>query len=597
MSTPRCLLRTILFISMTAAWSISSAATATCVNPDPDALSPDVVSEFSSAAHITAGTMSFNMKLTNCGASMDEVYTMYSKPVLVPKKNFATQLVGQGIVLEAFPVDLNLAHGQSVDVAVEVNMPNVAAGSYFLAVTINTKAAPIPTVDDGNVVGEEVSLALHPMILQSRMNQLIGTSPFQVYKRPIIRSQKVTLKFADNEFVPETIPAQINNVTERMLDLGELADYTGRQWTGKYDLYHEVVNASFNFGSNTALHGSRNILRIMEGNDEIPDGSTWETTISARFLFFSLEHGTAHLGPYTSQSIDKVWTAISWSAESDRANRNIHVDYYSNAPYVNHLRPGRYVLGVLMNVTDRFTLDSYPENNLDLTYVNVPAVGNLNVNKEVWFNLGQETSTSLWAGVNKPIDPQTWTIEILNKPEWLTAVETRYDYGFVATFTVADTSPHGVFDFDMVVSAVVDGVRHSLPSKLKVIKPSGPIARWHGIGADSILTPTSPGVRLEDLNGVRYIHITFELSNVGNLPLIYKFEPNGTSGATFRTPAITVINPGERHEISTTLPLVGISLPREGNGRSFGTSSSVLTNIGRQYLSINFDAKAMIEHK
>jgi hypothetical protein len=162
-------------------------------------------------------------------------------------------------------------------------------------------------------------------------------------------------------------------------------------------------------------------------------------------------------------------------------------------------------------------------------------------------------------------------------------------------FAVDDSSPHGVFDFDMTVSAVVDGIRQAVPSKLKVIKPSGPIVRWFGTGNDSILTPDSPGVSLEDRDGVRYLHIRFELANVGNLPLIYQFEPH--TGFVFNTPAVRVINPGERHEITTTLPLVGISLPREGSTHSFGVGASVLTNSGRQYLSVNFDARAMIEHR
>ena len=591
MSIPRCLKKPSLLVALVTTWTLSTAAAANCLNPEPDALTPDVVAEFVNSARIENGVVNFAIKLTNCGASMDEVYTMFSKPVLVPKKNYAAQLVGQGLVLETFPVDLNLAHGQSVNVVVDANMPNIPAGDYFLAVTINTKAAPIPTVGEG----EGFAFNLNPMLMQKKLDQFSLTSALQAYKRPVIRSQKVTLKYANNEFVPETIAAQINNVTERMLDLGSLESYVGRQWTGKYDLYHEVVNAKFNFGTNTAMHGSRNILRIMEGQDQIPDPATWETTVSARFLFFSLEQGTAHLGPYTSQSIDKVWTAISWSPEVDRAGRNIHVDYYSNAPYVNHLTPGRYVLGVLMNVTDRFTLDSFPENNLDLTYVEVPQVGNLNVSKEVWLNLGSETSTSLWASVNKPIDNQSWSIEVANKPEWLNITESKYDYGYVVEFSVADTSPHGVFDFNVTVSAVVDGVRQSVPSKLKIIKPSGPIVRWYGTGNDSILKPDSPGVRLEDRDGVRYLHIKFELANVGNLPMIYQFEPH--TGVVFNTPAVRVVNPGDRHEITTTVPLVGISLPREGNPRSLGLSASVLTNSGRQYLSVNFDAKAMIEHK
>ncbi len=522
---------------------------------------------------------------------MDEVYTMYSKPVLVPKQNFASQLVGQGIVLQTFPMDLNLAHGQSVDVSVQVDMPNIAAGAYFLAVTINTKAAPIPVVDNG---GENFTHLFPKVHLANTMHPSLD-STFQIYKRPVAYTQKFTYKYASNEFVPETISAQTNNVTERMMDLGFLNASSNRQWSGKYDLYHEVVNARFNFGSNVAMHGSRNILRIMEGDDEIPDPSTWETTISARFLFFSLEHGTAHLGPYTAQSIDKVWTAISWSPEVDRSSRNIHVDYYSNAPFFNHLTPGRYVLGVLMNVTDRFTLDSYPENNLDLTHIDIPAAGAISATKDVWLNLGQETSTTLWASVNKPMDMNTWELEVLNKPEWLTVSEAKYDYGFVGTFTVADTAPHGIFDFDVIVSATVEGVRHTTQSKLKVLKPSGSIARFYGIGNDQILTPSSPGVRLEDINGVRYVHITFELGNVGNLPLVYNIQSYG--GAVFNTPEVTVINPGDRHSITTSLPLVGISLPRPQNTRAFGLAANLMTNTGSQYFFVNLDAKAMIEHR
>lgn len=526
---------------------------ASCPELTEEPLSPDVVAAFDSKAIIDKGMVQFKLKVTNCGADMDEPYTMHSKAFLVPNLDYSRRLAGQGLVLDSFASVLHLRRNQSTVLDVKRPLPTITAGKYFLAATINTRAAPIPRPERGK-------------------------------KRPIVA----------DEFVPETSSAQLNNITHQMLDIGMLAAHEGARRSGKYDLYHEVTNASFNFGANTAMHGSRNILRIMEGDDQIPPRETWENTISARFIFMNMEKGTAYLGAYTNQEIDKVWTSISWRPELDAKGRNIQVDYYHNAPRIDHLEAGDYLLGVLLNVTDRFTLDSYPENNLDLTYIKVPPTGKLSMDQEVWLDLGHELTAAAAVSVLTPVKPETWKYEIEGQPDWLKTKPQPSDYGLNIELSAKDDAPLGIYKFKLKVSVPIAGKEQTISSTLVVIKPDGPILKWIGVGDDIILTPQSPNVRLEDRDGIRYLTINFALANTGSKSLLYRFSsPNGF---TFETPENRVVAAGTQHPVRVTVPLVGLALPR-ASGDQFSTLFSVVTtNVGARTLTIKFNAKAMVEH-
>ena len=65
MSIPRCLKKPSLLVALVTTWTLSTAAAANCLNPEPDALTPDVVAEFVNSARIENGVVNFAIKLTN----------------------------------------------------------------------------------------------------------------------------------------------------------------------------------------------------------------------------------------------------------------------------------------------------------------------------------------------------------------------------------------------------------------------------------------------------------------------------------------------------------------------------------------------------
>ncbi len=566
---------------------LAPSAWAACPSGGEDPLTPDIVAEFEALPQgtpaIEQGVVRYRLKLTNCGADMDEARTMYAKAFLVPKRDYAKSLVGQGVVLETFATSLSLRREQVSFVDLAQELPALAGGDYFLGVTINTRAAPIPAE------GPDPMPTPGPTPIPGPGP---GPAPAPLAPRP---ARAPGHHLIADEFVAETIAAQLNNVTPQLFDLGRVDAVVRSPRGGKYDLYHEVANASFNFSSNTAMHRSRNILRIMEGADAIPDHEHWNDDVSARFLFLDLAQGKARVGAYTSQEIDKVWTAIGWRGELDPQGRNIHVDYYSNAPIVSDMEPGKYVLGVIMNVTDRFALDAFPENNLDLTYLQIPRVGNLSLAPEVWFNTTVQRVGAFSASVLKPVDPTSWSVSVENRPEWLELTQSVSEYGLEVYVMVRDDAPFGIHRFNAEVKVTVDGVEQTANTVLQVIHPEGPSLRWRGIGENVILGPTSPGVRLEDRDGVRYMSVTFGMANVGTKPLLYRFQ--GSDGVVFTTPAERSIAPQAQHDISFTMPLVGVALSRTGSESVTSLYAYVETNVGSHYTNIAYDAKAMLEHR
>src|SRR5690606_38574490 len=80
---------------------------ATCPADGEDALSPDIVAELQSAT-VASNAISYELVLTNCGASMDEPALLFSKGLLVPKANYKDKLVGTGTVLATTSTELNL---------------------------------------------------------------------------------------------------------------------------------------------------------------------------------------------------------------------------------------------------------------------------------------------------------------------------------------------------------------------------------------------------------------------------------------------------------------------------------------------------------
>jgi hypothetical protein len=499
-------------------------------------LSPDITVEFASQAKVTDGKIEFQLMFKNIGSDMDSEVTMFSKPFLVPLGNIARNLVGQGLVLAPIASQINLRKHESKTITVTSELPSMSTGEYFLGVTINSRAALLK----------------------------------------------------EGEYVTETTDAQLNNVTEQLLNLGALPAYAAPPLSGKYDLYHEVLNATIQLNGKTASHGSRNILRVMEGADEIPDPEFWDQDISARFLFFRPADGKAFIGQYTYQEVDKIWGAISWQDEFDPTGRNIHVDYYSNAPEVDHLPPGSYVLGVLMNVTDGFTLDSYPQNNLDLTAFNLSESRILGLPEEIIIDFSLTTSHRIDASVLGGEEGYVWTYEIPNRPDWLTVKDSTNDDGLQVYLTADQRLPAGIYQVPVTIQATKGDRVIREKTTLVITKNDGPSLDCSS--NMSLIHPSDPNVFLADRDGIRWMTVEMALQNVGNRDLFYSVQDNGV---TVETPGNRVILPGQEHLIRVTLPLVGVPLPASGINFLW---VELTTNHGYRACGRSYDPKEMLQY-
>ena len=505
------------------------------LDEEDDPTSPDLVVSFVGDHVIEDGKIKFQLKFENKGLAMENEVSVGTKAFLVPRGEYNRKLVGTGLVLETIYSPMNLGAGDEIIVDVEKTLPNVPEGSYMLGATTNTRAS----AGEGDGFDDDFDdFDDDDFFLQDEV-----------------------------QFVPETMAAQLNNATAKLLDLGDVVNVVEEtEVRGKYDLYHEIQNASIGLDGGTAGHSSRNILRVMEGEDEIPPYETWDHTISARFLFINLADETMSIGQYTGSSVDKVWYAISWNAEADAQGRDIHVDYYHNAPRITHLQQGEYLLGVLMNVNDKFQLDSYPENNLDLTYMNLEATSQINVPSETWLQVGGDQSSSyLSANIGDRADLHEWSYEIVDAPEWLN-VETDlddYQYSLVLS-TNAVAVPVGIHELTLRISA--EGESETLVSETKLIvyKNEGPILAVDGLRDEGQITLDDPNATLEEVDGIMVFKYKFDVVNAGTQPLIYSM--NGQGAVTLEQPENRIVQPGERQTIYLTMPMVGVAIPREGEG-------------------------------
>jgi hypothetical protein len=534
-------LRGIGFFLICVAISSCERPAKSTANLKQEPLSPDITVEFASEAVVRDGEIEFQVTFKNIGSDMDTEVTMFSKAFLVPLRKLDRDIVGQGLVLAPIETKINLKNQESKTVTVVRDLPSMSANEYFLGVTVNSRAAVMK----------------------------------------------------EGEYVTETTEAQLNNVTEQMLNLGALPARSAAVLSGKYDLYHEVLNATIQLSGNTAMHRSRNILRVMEGADEIPSTDLWDNDISARFLYFRPADGKAFIGQYASQVVDKIWGAISWQQEFDTSGRNIHVDYYSNAPKIDQLAPGNYVLGVLMNVTDGFTLDSYPQNNLDLTAFDLSGRRVLGVSEEVMFDISLSYSHALTADVLGGEEGYSWTYEIENKPEWLAVTNSVGDNGFQLSFTIDAQVPPGIYRVPLTIQASKGERVIREETTLVFTKNDGPLGRC--LNSGDVLRPTDSNVTLLDRDGIRWMTVEMLIENIGSRDLYYSVYQ---TIAKVETPSVRLIHPGAQHSLRVSVPLVGVPLPASGltdftvQFYSNGTYSNGYFNCSNTY-----DPKEMLQHQ
>lgn len=519
----------------------------TTTPPAPVVAAPDITVAFSGAAQVEGGKIRFALALTNVGGAMTAELPIKSKAMLFPKANYEMKLVGTGIVLETVATSAMLGEGETTIVNVEQTLPNVPKGSYYLGATTNTEQSAFKTV-----VPEGTVVAPH---------------------------------------LVETYDAQMNNVTEKLADLGELENVVVlTEPKGKYDLGHEVQNAAISLDAGTAQHSSRNILRMMiAGEDKIPEKKEWQDTISARFLFADLENGTLAMGAYHKSAIDKVWFGISWNKEKDAAGHNIVVDYYSNAPIIKKLKPGKYLLGVLMNVNDAFKLDAYPENNLDLTYMALDKQKMIKTNDEVWMSVNDGTTGYVSSNIYNRADTHEWTFSIENQPAWLkvTGKRSSYSYRLTCETTGLDV-PLGMHEIPVKITATKDGETFETTSMLRIFKNSGPVLSTLGAPADGKLRLETPGVTITEYEGVKTMHYSFRVQNAGNEKLYY--TPKDTAEILkIEAPGMKVLDPGEAHEIKISLALVGTPIPRDDGTTAVYFSIDINSNGGTRTVDLYFE--------
>ncbi len=521
---------------------------------------PDLTVSFVDAATVADGKIAFTLEFKNNGAAFPAEYAVKSKALLFPKADYAKRLVGTGIVLETIETTLNLGAGESKTVVVEKALPNTPKSGYFLGVTTNTDSSAFPSEEDGSNGDDDDD------------DDVLPVPP----DAPAVAAHLV-----------ESYEGQLNNVTAKLLDLGEielLIPETGVR--GKYDLYHEVQNAAISMDSGTASHSSRNILRVMEGEDAVPPKADWDETISARFLFADLDAGTLSMGAYTRSEVDKVWTAISWNKEGDAAGHNIHVDYYSNSPGIAHLDTGKYVLGVLMNANDRFKIDAYPENNLDLTFMDLQEQKVIRMEDEVWMSINDGEQQSVSGSINGRGDMHDWSYSIENAPAWLkiTAKATKWSYNLTIKASASDVTI-GMHEIPVKVLATKDGKTFESITNLMIYKNGGPVLEVIGLPENEKIRLDSPGVTVADEDGVKTLYYDFQVKNAGNEDLFYSTK-NESAALKLITTGSKKLAPGEGQSIRIKMTLVGTPIPRaDGTTRTyFGFQMN--SNGGVRYVSL-----------
>lgn len=515
------------------------------------AATADLLVSFSGPATVSAGKISFSLTLKNAGAAMTGEAPVKTKAMLFPKADYATKIVGKGLVLETIDTTLNLASGQETTVTVERLLPNIPKGSYFLGATTNTSASAFTDPDEDDVNTQPANAAPH---------------------------------------LVELYDAQLNNVTVHMLDLGELEVLVPDAGPkGKYDICHEVQNGAIRFDAGTASHSSRNILRVLDGEDKLPPKADWRKSISARFLFADVEAGTLTMGAYTKGSIDKVWTGISWQSEKDAEGHDIYVDYYDNAPSIAHLLPGKYVLGVLSNVNDEFKLDAMPENNLDLTFMNLDKQHIIKMVDEVWVSVNDGDDISASASINGRGDLHAWSYKAANLPAWLKLEAKGGKYSYAVNGTLeAGAVPVGMTEVPVTVTATKDGKTFDKATVFKIFKNGGPVPFIPNLPKNGRVRAESEGVKLAEVNGVKTLSYEVTIQNAGSETLHYSLA-KGSAALKANGPEKREIAPGQSHKIALTLVLVGIAIPRDDGTTRTYFGFELKTNGGSRYIDLYFE--------
>jgi hypothetical protein len=217
--------------------------------------------------------------------------------------------------------------------------------------------------------------------------------------------------------------SQLDNATD-LVSIGQLNPTTYVVPAG-FDIYTEVPNGlDFRYG------GVSHQLRTNMRGTGWPTASSPDEDLWARFMLADIQTKKVYTLPYTSdiRMVDKQWYAIAWHSELEQNGNGIVVDYYSQAPTLQHVPPGKYKFLLMMNTRD-LVAENNPYNNLESRPLNLKAL-----NMYARGTTGSRPLEQIWM-VQKASDSaaatfsgELWTpystaanFSFAGMPEWLTA--------------------------------------------------------------------------------------------------------------------------------------------------------------------------------
>ena len=250
-------------------------------------------------------------------------------------------------------------------------------------------------------------------------------------------------------------------------------------------------------------------------------------------------------------------------------------------------------MGVLMNVNDQFAYDSYPDNNLDLTYMNLESQKVIRLQDEVWMSVNNDQSTSVSASINDRGDQHEWSYAIENQPAWLKVTESTNLYSYNLQFDVeALNVPVGMNQITVKLTAKKDGQTFESSTLLYIFKNSGPVLNVVGLPADNLIRLDSPNVSVTEENGVKTLHYQITVQNAGTEPLYYS-PKRDTASLQIEAPGPTVIAPGQSQTLKLSMTLVGIPIPRDNDSTRTYFGLELNSNGGNRYVEIYLELGAL----
>lgn len=478
------------------------------------------------------------------------------------------------IALSGTPTIQNSASGRSITFGVTYRN----LGDALNGVSVRSKAFLVSATHDYDNQPGLKGIVLPPFdqALTLATNESVTRQITLVL--PTVASDRYLLgAVTDTQFVlNESFQNAFNNTAPDMIDVGTVSNSVveTRDLINGIDLYHEV-NSKLDLRNGRASHRSRMIAR---GN---LDGVNWRTTIFARFLAIDVANKKLYMSAYNEGSVDKLWSAISWNPEADIQGRRITVDYYGNNPFTSNLRPGRYLLGVLLNSRDQLP-EAFPENNLDLTSftLNSPAVYQ---NPEIWMvadNVSPLPQQTLMLTSTADLSRGNHTFTAGTLPNWFTMTPSQGTFTSATSilssvFAPAASLAPGEYSTTLQLSEADAGLSTAVPVKLFVFGNTRPQ-----------IALSSSSLNFTSQQGIDPAVSTVTITNNGSETL--KFSLNKQEPWLFVSPQAGAVAPGQ----SVAVQVRAIQYGRQPG--SFSDRITVYSNANNtpSTLQVNYSVSA-----